>query len=64
MITPLQSRLVGVLLMGIQQDRTAAATDVPTPTIRGVIHSFVDVNMYKKKATLQVSWPPFYFNRQ
>lgn len=54
MITPLQSRLVGVLLMGIQQDRTAAATDAPTPTIRGVIHSFVDVNMYKKKCTLQL----------
>lgn len=52
MITPLQSRLVGVLLTGIQQDRTAAATDVPTPTIRGVIHSFVDVNMYKKKIYL------------
>lgn len=54
MIRPLQKRLVGVLLMGIQQDRTAAATDAPTSTIRGVIHSFVDVNMYKKKSTLQV----------
>lgn len=55
MITPLQSRLVGVLLAGIQQDRLGATTDAPTSTIRGVIHSFVDVNMYKKKATLQVS---------
>lgn len=54
MIRPLQKRLVGVLLMGIQQDRTATATDAPTSTIRGVIHSFVDVNMYKKKSTLQV----------
>lgn len=55
MITPLQSRLVGVLLAGIQQDRQGATTDAPTSTIRGVIHSFVDVNMYKKKSTLQVS---------
>ncbi|XP_063611017.1 cullin-2-like [Penaeus indicus] len=54
MIRPLQKRLVGVLLMGIQQDRTAAATDAPTSTIRGVIHSFVDVNMYKKKSTLRL----------
>lgn len=54
MITPLQSRLVGVLLAGVQQDRMGATTDAPTSTIRGVIHSFVDVNMYKKKSTLQV----------
>ncbi|XP_045120266.1 cullin-2-like isoform X2 [Portunus trituberculatus] len=54
MITPLQSRLVGVLLAGIQQDRQGATTDAPTSTIRGVIHSFVDVNMYKKKSTLQL----------
>lgn len=54
MITPLQTRLVWVLLAGVQQDRMGATTDAPTSTIRGVIHSFVDVNMYKKKSTLQV----------
>lgn len=55
MIHKLQERLVGVLLQGIQQDRAnTSSNDHPTSTIKGVIHSFVDVNMYKKKATLQL----------
>ncbi|XP_076032202.1 cullin 2 [Oratosquilla oratoria] len=54
MITPLQDRLVSVLLEGIRQDRVMAASNSPNSTIKGVIHSFVDVNMYKKKTSLQL----------
>ena len=61
MIKPLKPRLVTVLLKNIKQDRLGTTTDAQTTIIRGVIHSFVEVNRYKKKSTLQVSRIYLYF---
>lgn len=54
MIEPLKDSLVKLLLEGIHQDRIGAPIATSTDIIRGVIHSFVSVQEYKKKASLEV----------
>ncbi|KAL7647190.1 UNVERIFIED_CONTAM: hypothetical protein RMT77_002448 [Armadillidium vulgare] len=54
LIIPLQNRLAALLLACIKQDRCNQNTDSPTTTIRGVIFSFIDVNMFKNKSSLEL----------
>lgn len=55
MIEPLQASLVTLLLEGIHQDRVGESQNTSTEIIKGVIHSFVGMQEYKKKGTLDVS---------
>lgn len=54
MIEPLKDSLVRLLLEGIHQDRIGDAQSVSSDIIKGVIHSFVGVQEYKKKDNLEV----------
>uniref|UniRef100_A0A0A9YGX7 Cullin-2 n=1 Tax=Lygus hesperus TaxID=30085 RepID=A0A0A9YGX7_LYGHE len=54
MIEPLQSSLVKLLLEGIHQDRVGDAQSSSSEIIKGVIHSFVGVQEYKKKDKLEL----------
>lgn len=54
MIDQLKSSLVRLLLEGIHQDRVGDAQSVSPDIIKGVIHSFVGVQEYKKKDNLEV----------
>lgn len=54
MIEPLQNSLVKLLLEGIHQDRVGDAQSSSSEIIRGVIHSFVGVQEYKKKDKLEL----------
>ena len=55
MITPLKNALVTQLLDGIASDRDMMVHPILAETIKGVIHSFVEVQDYKKKDNMQVS---------
>ncbi len=63
MIEPLKDELVRLLLDGIRHDRLGASGSRSTrdaqfqtdAVIKGVINSFVSVEEYKKKGTLDVS---------
>ncbi|KAF6213472.1 hypothetical protein GE061_011192, partial [Apolygus lucorum] len=54
MIEPLQASLVKLLLEGIHQDRVGDAQSSSSEIIKGVIHSFVGVQEYKKKDKLEL----------
>ncbi|XP_073990982.1 cullin 2 [Rhodnius prolixus] len=54
MIEPLQASLVTLLLEGIHQDRVGESQNTSTEIIKGVIHSFVGMQEYKKKGTLDL----------
>ncbi|KAF2900626.1 hypothetical protein ILUMI_05565 [Ignelater luminosus] len=54
MISPLGHRLVKLLLEAIDEDRLNQTTTLPIEAVRGTIHSFVEVNTYKKKGQLQL----------
>lgn len=54
MIEPLKDSLVRLLLEGIHQDRIGDAQSVSSDIIKGVIHSFVGVQEYKKKDNLEL----------
>ncbi|BES92469.1 unnamed protein product [Nesidiocoris tenuis] len=54
MIEPLESKLVKLLLEGIHQDRIGESQSSSSEIIKGVIHSFVGVQEYRKKDKLQL----------
>ncbi|KAL1115891.1 hypothetical protein AAG570_006180 [Ranatra chinensis] len=54
MIKPLRESLIKLLLEGIHQDRVGEVLSTPSDIIRGVIHSFVRVQEYKKKGNLNL----------
>lgn len=55
MIEPLQNNLVSAILECINEDRKHAVLSVNAETVRGVIESFVGVNKFKKRNSIEVN---------
>lgn len=54
MIEPLRTSLVSAILECINQDRMNKGCFVNAEIVRGVIESFVSVNKFKKRSTIEV----------
>lgn len=54
MIEPLRTSLVSAILECINQDRMNKGSFVNAEIVRGVIESFVAVNKFKKRNTIEV----------